>query len=371
MDPAALLVKYLRDKFAAEIALQDGNVDFPAEWRLQFLEDCNRIVQRLVAAYCNKKYLDWSIADYSHFLEVQSPCSTGRNETLEAKLQTRFPPLNASRNLETQPFIVVDKEGHIVMWYLPGILGEALWEQMWKGVEVVQRLLAIDRCSKSWRLSDKYYMAAEECTIRPGTASFSPAWFQQAHAATNNLEVSATLRTVEGLQWLCEAQEANLLIGGILGVIHPALYETGRRAVQALHGDVPVDKGANILELWALPFTSVSIMNNRQTPVHHDSGGGFKCMDLLATVGPYTNGEMDIPTVGIRVRYSAGTMVGITRRALLHAAKVTGERACFAYYMRHNVLKHLNLEEPGWAKVSDIDDMVADMMEPEAKPKRL
>ncbi|CAA7262570.1 unnamed protein product [Cyclocybe aegerita] len=207
MDPAALLVKYLRDKFAAEIALQDGNVDFPAEWRLKFLEDCNQIVQQLVAAYCNK---------------------------------------------------IVDKEGHIVMWYLPGILGEAHWvkrttsdklhemiydqEQMWKGVKVVQWLLATNRCSKSWCLSDKYYMVAEECTICLGTASFSPVWFQQAHAATNNLEVSATLRTMEGLQWLCESQEVNLLIGGILGVIHPALYETGCQTVQALHGDVPVKR---------------------------------------------------------------------------------------------------------------------------------
>ncbi|CAA7261898.1 unnamed protein product [Cyclocybe aegerita] len=210
-------------------------------------------------------------------------------------------------------------------------------EQMWKGVKVVQQLLIIDWCSKSWCLSNKYYMAAEECTIHPGTPSFFSVWFQQA---TN----------------IHESQEANLLI-----------------VVQALHGNVLIDKGANledILELWALLFTSISIMNSCQTPVHRDSSGGFKCMDLLAIVSPYTNGKMDIPTVSIWVCYSAGTMVSITRRALLHATEATGERACFAYYMRHNVLKHLNLEEPGWAKVSDINDMVADMMEPDAKPKR-
>ena len=85
-----------------------------------------------------------------------------------------------------------------------------------------------------------------------------------------------------------------------------------------------------ILENWMSPFTGLSLMNNWQTPVHCDNGGCYCGMDLLATVGPYQRGRMNLPGLGLKLEYNSGTLVGVTGRILQHGAAASGERVCFA-----------------------------------------
>ena len=45
----------------------------------------------------------------------------GTNELREENLLKKFKPLE--RNIDTEPMVVTDKDGYILLWYLPGILG--------------------------------------------------------------------------------------------------------------------------------------------------------------------------------------------------------------------------------------------------------
>jgi len=64
--------------------------------------------------------MSWSVVDYVAELNRRSKRCTGRNETLERDLLRLFPP--CTTELVSVPCVVVDSEGIILLWYLPGLL---------------------------------------------------------------------------------------------------------------------------------------------------------------------------------------------------------------------------------------------------------
>lgn len=152
-------------------------------------------------------------------------------------------------------------------------------------------------------------------------------------------------------------QESSALVGAAMSVIHPELFDMGVEAIRRLNATGVVQKAdtlPNILQHWSAPFSGLSLMNNRMTPAHRDNGGGYHWMDLLITVGRYRRGLLELPGLGIRVLYNAGTAVAVSGRVVRHAASAEGERLCIAYYMRENVVNKLGLGDPNWAHVGDI-----------------
>jgi hypothetical protein len=146
--------------------------------------------------------------------------------------------------------------------------------------------------------------------------------------------------------------ESSALIGGILSIVHPKLYEAGKEAIVYLDEhpetvDRPV-RLQQLLQLWSAPFHGLSVISNRVTPVHRDSNGGKQWMDILVALGDYTEGFLDLPGVGIRCEYLPGTVVAISGRVIAHSAGCNGDRACIAYYMREKVQARLGLSQPDW-----------------------
>lgn len=150
-------------------------------------------------------------------------------------------------------------------------------------------------------------------------------------------------------------EETSAVLGGILSIIHPGLFEAGMQCMEILQENPDFvaknERLAEIMEIWSSPFTGLSVMNNRQTPLHRDNGGGHKWLDMLASVGPYIAGRLHLPGLGYELRYESGTVVGVTGRMVLHGAHANGQRACFAYYFRENVVKALGVSSPKWAKI--------------------
>ena len=62
----------------------------------------------------------WSVKDYTDELRRISPRCTGLNNGLEEKLLKSFPPLQNETFMSSG--VVTDKNGLILMWYLPRIL---------------------------------------------------------------------------------------------------------------------------------------------------------------------------------------------------------------------------------------------------------
>jgi len=124
--------------------------------------------------------------------------ATGQNERVEAKLRRKYPPLFSPESYHLKPCTVKDKVGNLMMWYIPGCLTvfrsvseivhvpprpevtAAEQKQIWQDLEVLQKSLQIKKNGNSWRVAPTHFRV-EEGWLKPGSASMSPAWFQQAH----------------------------------------------------------------------------------------------------------------------------------------------------------------------------------------------
>lgn len=223
----------------------------------------------------------------------------------------------------------------------------------------LENSLTIQKGSPSWRVSPMHFREVEN-GLRPGAITLSPAWFQRGHENmdTSSLEVSHSLMKPRVTAWLKKSDHLSLLVGGILAVIQPDLYDIGQAALRMI-GREPrlVYKGEHfpdILPHWKSPFNVMSIISNRQTPLHRDNGGRYSWMDILVTLGEYSGGIFKLPGTGMSFNYDPGTVIGLAGRVLQHGATSPGNRVCLAYYMRQNVIDYLELPPPGWTNLRDL-----------------
>ena len=62
-----------------------------------------------------------------------------------------------------------------------------------------------------------------------------------------------------------------------------------------------------ILQLWHSPFSAVSVISNRSTPLLWDTGGRAQWFDFLIALGDYQHGRFGIPGLGVFLKYNPGT----------------------------------------------------------------
>jgi len=151
------------------------------------------------------------------------------------------------------------------------------------------------------------------------------------------------------LDWLDSISESNAVVSAILAVIHPKLYDAGRQTADCLR-NTPQIGPQDILCRWASVFNGVSVISNRITLPHRDTGSRFNWYDILATSGRYEGCTLELLSLGISLEYSTGSVVGILGKVLMHEVRTfEGDRVCYAYFMRNNVHE--------WARVPGSDWM--------------
>jgi hypothetical protein len=177
---------------------------------------------------------------------------------------------------------------------------------------------------------------------------------------TLDMEVSAELRKPDSdaHKWIKAMEDTTSFIGAVVSVINPAVFQTGLRFIGALERQPHlITKRENLnglLACWTSPYSSASLMSNRDSPLHRDRSGEFSTMDMLLTVGNYTNGRFHVPGLGYEFMYTTGTVIGVVGRVLMHGATASGERVCYAQWNKQNVLATLNLPETKWVCVDDL-----------------
>lgn len=169
------------------------------------------------------------------------------------------------------------------------------------------------------------------------------------------LKVSEYLKSENATcNWLRENRSAFALIGGIFSIIQPELYDMGVQALKVLESDPGFcdspERLLQVLEFWHVPFSAISVISNRLTPLHCDSGGRAEWMDLLLALGEYDNGRFSVPAFGYTFKYNPGTMIALSSKIFQHGATCQGNRAAIAFYMRDNVLNRLGLPSGTWLK---------------------
>jgi hypothetical protein len=63
---------------------------------------------------------DWTVSEYIRELCWKGAHCNGRQEKLEAEMEQAFKPSKAEKI--SDPCVITDKEGIILLWYLPGLL---------------------------------------------------------------------------------------------------------------------------------------------------------------------------------------------------------------------------------------------------------
>ena len=152
--------------------------------------------------------------------------------------------------------------------------------------------------------------------------------------------------------------EHSAFLGAVMAVINPEQFNAGVAMIDTIHNHPQkVEKRqhlAELLRIWTSPLFAVSLMNNRDSPLHRDTGGGYSCMDLLTTVGNYTDGRFQVPSLGYEFWYDSGTVMALAGRIVRHGATSVGDRLCVSYYVRENVLRELSIPEPDWIRLQDL-----------------
>ena len=173
-----------------------------------------------------------------------------------------------------------------------------------------------------------------------------------------SMEVGASLRKPAAQAWIAEIEETMALLGGILAVINPAQYRAGIACIEAIaenHSQIAKSETLkDLLSDWSSPFNVISVMNNRDSPLHRDNGGGYSTMDMLISVGEYSNCLFSVPGLGAEFWNRSGSVVALAGRVVRHGASADGERLCIAQYSRETVFEELDIPEPDWISVDNL-----------------
>jgi hypothetical protein len=128
---------YMKAKFHAKLQRSENPIPFPPEWDFALLNQCDQAVNILLEAYSNpcewptiwqplkaqsishQDVTPWRAEDYVSDL---TPSATGQNLNIEAKLMKKYPPIFEPTIYMMRPCIVPDKDGNILLWYLPGAM---------------------------------------------------------------------------------------------------------------------------------------------------------------------------------------------------------------------------------------------------------
>ena len=172
------------------------------------------------------------------------------------------------------------------------------------------------------------------------------------------MEVGAALKKAEGRDWVAEIEETAAFLGGIMSIINPDQYRAGIACIESIatcrQHILKAEYLGELLEVWAAPFNVISVMNNRDSPLHRDTGGGYSTMDVMFSVGPYTDCRFSVPGVGAELWYRSGTVIALAGRVVRHGAKADGDRLCVAFYSRESVWEAFQIPEPTWTYINDI-----------------
>jgi hypothetical protein len=131
--------------------------------------------------------------------------------------------------------------------------------------------------------------------------------------------------------------------------LSPELYDTPERLQE-------------ILGFWHVPFSALSVISNRVTPLHCDTGGRAEWLDLMLALGEYDNGRFNIPAFGYTFKYNPGTILGFSSKIFRHGATCEGNRAAIAFYMRDNVLNRLGLPSGTWFQQANYQKLLPEGM---------
>ncbi|KAF8816368.1 hypothetical protein BYT27DRAFT_7248436 [Phlegmacium glaucopus] len=347
LQETCTVATYMQTKFPSVLLSTLGmeqpdlEIQHPHGWSVEFVLDVDLALDVLARAFHNQVSTNWDVRQYADHVGVKF---TGITTDHEEVLQRSFKPLKKNYHLQIAPCTITDRHGRMMLWYLPNILQLECQESMFRDLNMLTGALKFDnKPLGNWRTSPEYYQPVAG-SLKAGNLNISPAWFEQGHKSEEyRLKVSVDLiKDNPTCNWLRKSYWPFALMGGILSIVQPELFDIGVKGLRALQLDPQVCNNptrlCEVLEIWQMPFSALSVISNRVTPLHCDTGGWVEWMDLMLGLGEYNNGRYEVPAFGYTFKYNPGTIVGVSSKIFRHGAICEGNRAVISFYMRDNVM---------------------------------
>ncbi|KAI6040998.1 hypothetical protein EDC04DRAFT_2602040 [Pisolithus marmoratus] len=251
------------------------------------------------------------------------------------------------------PTMVLDGNGNIKLWYLPGAINHihqvinsqylnivqystTSKKNVWDSLNILRSPLeeSVEKpCKHGWRTD---WVLFHKTVDLMGSIDLSPAWYQQGEESNS------------AWQWVNQMSEVHALLSGMLAIIHPQMYSAGQEALIQLDMKAKQWKDADISSI--LPSWNA---------IYSNINGWEQCLDMLLTVGDYLPLDFIIPTFKLWFHYNPGTIIAMSGSALEHGVGyTTGNCTCLAYYMQHNVHESVGIELCCPPNISDLQPTV-------------
>jgi hypothetical protein len=161
----------------------------------------------------------------------------------------------------------------------------------------------------------------------------------------------------EAINAFASTSEAEEVLNWYLAFTHPELYQIGSQLRDVLRNK---KENCTIAGRWGSVFNGISVISNGVTPEHRDRGGAMEWFELLLSIGTARNLTLKLPDISFNVPYSPRTVVFVCGKLLSHSVELweSGERVCWAHFIRPAVVKCLNIGDPATALWSCIDNYV-------------
>ncbi|KAJ3544401.1 hypothetical protein NMY22_g2791 [Coprinellus aureogranulatus] len=301
-------------------------------------------------AWKNPVQLDFSLEEVSLALQ-SAPKGVTRDEYLRKRFCGPYPPnANGDLHLVDKPCVYLDKDQKVSGWYIPGLFSSELSEQVFEAVQAATiepgSIFTVSKSGaslNSWRNKEESFANPQKCVIPPGNANISVGWYPLGQGGDHTrLTPSTAAKSVAGLEFVERLEEVNALIGALLGVIQPGVFQRQMEVLQELYhvrGELAHCEAIEALfQSWSTPFNAFAVIANRETVFHRDNKGGIMLPDILSVFGRYRQGRLEVPLLGARFVYNPGASILLPGYLLEHgASKTNGERICLASFIRPQV----------------------------------
>nr|VWP01973.1 Cytochrome P450 monooxygenase AKT7 (EC (AK-toxin biosynthesis protein 7) [Ganoderma boninense] len=331
----------------------------PDHLDLEAVQDCQAIASTLVRAVLNRYQVDWTVEEYQKDIGRNVLLDPGREDLLMRKYSPLIDVHEVLKRLDQQlpvvsePAVITDSVGNILVWSLPGVIPERRQGDMLTATRFLEAQLtatyaaADEPLSKTWRTAGNIYFS-KGIEWTSGTTLLYPAGFAQGHTGPKFRPTPSSNAKAERVtSWMHAFETAGGLLDGILAVAHPALYEESQVVAEQVFRNFGACR--SLLSHWPTCFSSTQVIVNRSSPLHRDISGRIGWLELLLTLGTYGDeAVLQLRNLGVSLPYTTGSVALLCGRQILHGVPtVGGDRICYAFYMNKHLFKKVDAVLPG------------------------
>lgn len=170
--------------------------------------------------------------------------------------------------------------------------------------------------------------------------------------------MSSEIRTKSAGDFLRITASLDVLSDAITALVAPQQYDYGLATTMRLQAGDHLDRWHPIVNQWLSSWSGSSVIVNRKTPFHRDSGAAPSEYDLLFSGGTHTKCFLEVRELGLKLSYLPGSAVAIMGKVLRHGVESWegGERICHARFVKDSIRDRMEQPRPDWVCHKDYFD---------------